>query len=132
MPISTSRAPSFMFDRARSSVGSSSCSPLTNTRSASESTLAALGGGSKVCEFVPSGTSPSMTARSPATAATIEVIGATVVTTRSRPSSAAASRPLHALSVRAASARASSPAARRTGPRSMPDILCQSFALAND
>ena len=50
------------------------------TTSASLSTAAALGGGSKVWELVPSGTSPVTVAASPATAETIEVIGATVVT----------------------------------------------------
>ena len=58
---------------------------------------AALGGGSKVCELVPSGTRPSTIARSPATAAVIEVSGATVVTTRSSSSAAASSEP-HAAS----------------------------------
>ena len=69
-----------MLASASSLVGSSSLRPLTNTRSASLSTRAALGGGSKVWELVPSGTRPSIVTRSPATFATIEVIGATVVT----------------------------------------------------
>ncbi len=51
--------------------------------SASASTLASDGTGSKVWEFVPSGTMPVMATLSPPMLATIEVIGATVVTTRS-------------------------------------------------
>jgi hypothetical protein len=60
--------------------------------------------GSKVCELVPSGTIPVMSARSPITAAAIEVIGATVVTTerRSSPEAAAsASSPQPAVASRA-------------------------------
>ena len=52
-----------------------------NTTSASLSTCAADGGGSNVWELVPSGTMPTISARSPMTLAAIEVIGATVVTT---------------------------------------------------
>ena len=66
---------------ANSVVGSSSLRPLTNTRSALDSTAAALGLGSNVWESSPSGTIPVTDARSPAMLATIEVIGATVVTT---------------------------------------------------
>ena len=68
---------------ARSLVGSSSLSPLMKMTSASASTLASEGTGSKVCEFVPSGTMPVMATRSPPMLATMDVIGATVVTTRS-------------------------------------------------
>ena len=82
-------------------VGSSSTSPLMNTMSAVVITSAADGGGSKVCELVPSGTMPTISAQSPITFAAIEVIGATVVTTwnsdadsaaavRSRPSESSA------------------------------------------
>lgn len=46
------------------------------------------GDGSKVWELVPSGTMPMISARSPMMFAAIEVIGATVVTTRSLPSAA--------------------------------------------
>ncbi len=52
-----------------------------NTMSAVVMTSAADGGGSKVWEFVPSGTMPTISARSPMMFAAIEVIGATVVTT---------------------------------------------------
>ena len=55
-------------------------------RSASDSTSATLGAGSNVWELVPSGTTPSISARSPATLAAMLVIGATVVTTLSLPS----------------------------------------------
>ncbi len=52
-----------------------------NTMSAVVMTSAADGGGSKVWELVPSGTMPTISARSPMMFAAIEVIGATVVTT---------------------------------------------------
>ena len=52
-------------------------------RSAFERTSATLGAGSNVWELVPSGTTPSMSARSPATLAAMLVMGATVVTTLS-------------------------------------------------
>ncbi len=51
------------------------------TMSAVDITSAADGGGSNVCELVPSGTMPTISAQSPMTFAAIEVIGATVVTT---------------------------------------------------
>ena len=52
-----------------------------NTTSAPSRTDAALGGGSKVCEFVPSGTRPVITVPvSPTIEDTMLVIGATVVT----------------------------------------------------
>ena len=86
MPTSSRRAPLPRLAFASSVVCSSSPSPLTTTRSASDSALAALGGGANVWEFVPSGTIPEMSARSPATAAAIEVSGATVVTTLIRSS----------------------------------------------
>ena len=53
--------------------------------SASARISAALGGGSKVCELVPSGTMPVTVARSPVTALVMLVIGATVVAMTSRP-----------------------------------------------
>ncbi len=61
-----------------------------NTTSASDSTAASDGAGSNVWLFVPSGTMPVIRIRSPPTFWTMFVIGATVVTTRSRPSSALA------------------------------------------
>ena len=61
-----------------------------NTTSAVVITSAADGGGSNVCELVPSGTTPVISAQSPMTFAAIEVIGATVVTTRTVSSAAAA------------------------------------------
>jgi hypothetical protein len=51
------------------------------TTSAVVISSAAEGGGSNVCEFVPSGTMPVISAQSPITFAAIDVIGATVVTT---------------------------------------------------
>src|SRR6476619_4879034 len=83
-PRSTISAPDRRFSRARSLVGSSSLSPLTNTTSAWESVTAALGGGSNVCESAPSGIRPLICTRSPPTLATMLVIGETVVTTRRR------------------------------------------------
>jgi len=76
------KTPSAMFASASSLVGSSNCKPLMKTMSAVVITSAADGGGSKVWELVPSGTMPTMSAHSPMTLAAIEVIGATVVTTR--------------------------------------------------
>ena len=65
-------------------MGSSSWSPLRNTTSASASTAAWLGDGSNVWLFVPSGTTPTTAVSVPAVRlATMLVIGATVVTTRS-------------------------------------------------
>ena len=46
------------FDFARSSVGSSNAKPFTKIMSACYNVAAALGGGSYVWEFVPSGTIP--------------------------------------------------------------------------
>ena len=54
--------------------------------SAVESNSATLGCGSNVCELVPSGTMPAMSARSPTMLATMLVIGATVVATSKRSS----------------------------------------------
>ena len=68
---------------ASSSVGSSSLRPLTRMRSASLSSPATLGSGSNVWLFVPSGTIPWTSTRSPPMLAAIEVIGETVVATRS-------------------------------------------------
>jgi len=59
-------------------VGSSSTNPLANNTSLVARAAATLGAGSKVCELVPSGTRPVMSATSPATLAAIDVIGATV------------------------------------------------------
>ena len=89
--------------RARSSVGSSSCRPLTNTTSAPESVSETLGAGSNVCELVPSGTMPRIRARSPMTLAAMEVMGLTVVTTSGRLSSAGAASvsPPHAATTKA-------------------------------
>jgi hypothetical protein len=88
---------------------------LTRIRSARLSTFAALGGGSKVCELVPSGTRPSMMTRSPPTAAVIEVIGATVVTTRSRsPSALAPEPPPHAAAASRPATATAEPASRLT------------------
>jgi hypothetical protein len=58
---------------------------LTKTTSAFSITFETCGGGSNVWLFVPSGTTPEIDALSPAMFATIEVIGATVVTTLSFP-----------------------------------------------
>jgi len=81
VPSSTTSLPFFLFASASSAVGSSSFRPLRKTTSALDSTLAALGGGSKVWLLVPSGTTPTMSTLSPATLATMLVIGDTVVTT---------------------------------------------------
>jgi hypothetical protein len=81
LPSSTNSAPLRRFRSASFLVGSSSPSPLRKIRSASERTSATLGAGSNVCEFVPSGTTPVISARSPATLAAMLVIGATLVTT---------------------------------------------------
>ncbi len=81
VPSSTTSPPLLRFCSARSVVGSSSLRPLMNTTSALLSTSAADGGGSKVWLFTPSGTMPVTVALSPAMFATIDVIGATVVTT---------------------------------------------------
>jgi len=59
-----------------------------NTTSASLSRAATDGAGSKVCEFVPSGTMPRISTQSPPTREVIEVIGETVVATRMRSSPA--------------------------------------------
>ena len=83
-PILTISAPSFLLASASSKVGSSSCRPLTKTTSAFSSSFAVCGGGSKVWLFVPSGTIPSTSARSPAMLAAMEVMGATVVAMVSR------------------------------------------------
>jgi hypothetical protein len=58
-----------------------------NTTSASATARASEGAGSNVWLFVPSGTIPVIATRSPATFSTMLVIGETVVTTWSLPSS---------------------------------------------
>ena len=65
------------------------------TTSAVESSSATLGGGSKVWEFVPSGTMPVIATRSPPMFATMLVIGATVVATASLPEPSASRSPAH-------------------------------------
>ena len=68
---------------ANSSVGSSSIIPFTKMMSALSSVATELGGGSKVCELVPSGTMPcTIGPMSPANSPTRFVMGATVDTTR--------------------------------------------------
>ena len=88
-----------------------------NTTSAVESSSAADGGGSNVWELVPSGTRPTIRARSPMTFAAMDVIGATVVTTSERPSSWLATElefdPLHA-------ATSATPMATTTSRREIP------------
>ena len=80
VPSSQILEPSRIFASARSLVGSSSTRPFINTMSADSSVAASLGRGSKVCEFVPSGTMPVIIAdEPPAMFATMLVIGATVV-----------------------------------------------------
>src|SRR6476469_6643653 len=115
VPSSTILLPSLALALASSAVGSSSLSPLMNTRSACESTLAALGGGSKVWLLVPSGTMPTSLTLSPATLLTMLVIGETVVTTTLRPSFAAPGTPEapHAVRASAATAAAAPTAAVR-------------------
>ncbi len=78
-----SRSPGACWPAASSSVGSSSLRPLTRIRSASLSRPATLGSGSNVWLLVPSGTMPWTSTRSPPMLAAIEVIGETVVATRS-------------------------------------------------
>ena len=68
---------------ANSKVGSSSIIPFTKMMSAVSNVATALGGGSKVCELVPSGTMPcTIGPMSPAISPTRFVMGATVETTR--------------------------------------------------
>ena len=68
---------------AISRVGSSKLKPFMNTMSDVSRVCAALGGGSKVCEFVPSGTMPVTLVSVPAAMIpTRFVIGATVEATR--------------------------------------------------
>jgi len=86
VPSSQRAPPSGWFDSARSLVGSSRMRPLANTMFALASTVATLGGGSKVCELVPSGTRPMTSAASPTMLARIEVMGATVEAMLRRPS----------------------------------------------
>ena len=86
-------APGFALARAISSDGCSRKSPLRIIRSASAISLATEGAGSKVCEFTPSGTMPSSRIRVPPTFSTRLVIGETVVTTFSIPSSSLGSLP---------------------------------------
>ncbi len=87
---------------------------ITSARSRAS---ASDGRGSKVWEFVPSGTMPVMSARSPITAAAMEVIGATVVTTESRaePSAPAGSSVTSSPHPAPTSARAAARAATRRG-----------------
>ena len=91
-PSSTTSTPSRTFASASSRVGSSRWSPLMNTTSASAIACASDGAGSNVWLFVPSGTIPVTSTRSPATFWTMFVIGETVVTTWRGPSSFAAGR----------------------------------------
>ena len=83
VPTSTISVPGRLLAWASSSVGSSSLSPLTRIRSASLSSPATLGSGSKVWLLVPSGTMPRTSTRSPPMLAAIEVMGETVVATSS-------------------------------------------------
>ena len=98
-PSSTIAAPSWRLASASSTVGSSSCNPLTYTTSACDKSSATLGLGSNVWELVPSGTIPVTSARSPTMLETMLVIGATVVaiTSRSPPADAPSSSPAQAL-----------------------------------
>ena len=83
VPTSTISVSGRLLACASSSVGSSSLRPLTRIRSASLSRPATLGSGSNVWLLVPSGTMPWTSTRSPPMLAAIEVIGETVVATRS-------------------------------------------------
>ena len=76
-------APGLRLACAISSVGSSRKRPFRNTRSASASTAATDGAGSKVCELTPSGTTPRRLIRAPPTLSTMLVMGETVATTLS-------------------------------------------------
>ena len=76
-------APGLRLACAISSVGSSRKRPFRNTRSASASTAATDGAGSKVCELTPSGTTPRRSIRAPPTLSTMLVMGETVATTLS-------------------------------------------------
>ncbi len=113
------------FASASSRLGASSWSPLRKTTSACSIRAASLGAGSKVWLFAPSGTMPVIETAGPPTFCTMFVIGETVVTTWSRPSSPAGAAVPHAVTRRTG---ATHHAARRTcgcvdGRRRMVDRL---------
>src|SRR6056297_560940 len=136
-PSSMICTPSATFACASALVGSSSCSPLMNTTSAMVITSAADGGGSKVCELVPSGTMPMISAQSPMTLAAIEVIGATVVTTwksEAEPVALPSASAVSESSLPHAASRSVKPAAPASARRSewvddmISDCTCDLFA----
>src|SRR5919106_573534 len=123
-PSWTIGVPPGAFVRARASVGSSRCSPFTNTTSASAITRASAGAGSKVWPLVPSGTIPVISTCRPPTFWAMLVMGETVVTTFRRPSSEAPAPAPHAEASRNSTA---SGAVART-----PRFYLQSLLLAVD